>query len=247
VTIEEYAPCTPGTGDGAVVLLYGSGGLESPAVPYAEEARRLARSGCRVYVPHYLDATGGRATDPESHYGLWAQTVRHAIEYVQLQTGIPQPRTAIAGYSLGGSLALVVAAQEPHLAGVVVWNGSLPDAYWNVRSLPPLLILHGGLDAIIPPYNARQLDEICTTNHLRCELRIYDDEGHAFSAAGLVRANLEIGAFLASVCSPRQVRLPAERAGRYFTTTLSTARLSLSSTTRTAIVCSAAGAYSVNS
>jgi dienelactone hydrolase len=269
VTIEEYAPRTPGTGDGAVVLLYGSGGLESSAVPSAEEARGLARSGCRVYVPHYLDATRGRATDPESHYGLWAQTVRDAIEHVQLQTGIPQPRTAIVGYSLGGSVALVAAAQEPHLAGVVVWTGSLPDAYRNLRLLPPLLILHGGLDSIIPPYkrkaNRRDLHkqppQVRTQNVRRRGARIFrrrvsscksrDRRVSGFRLrpprcksrmTACSRARLRRFSPLRSRDHGSDFRLPPERAGRYFTTTLSTARLSLSSTTRTAMVCSAAGA-----
>ena len=47
-------------------------------------------------------------------------------------------------------MAPSVAAVEPRLAKVVVWSGSLPDAYRDVIMLPPLLILHGSLDAIIP-------------------------------------------------------------------------------------------------
>ncbi len=105
----------------------------------------------------------------------------------------------MVGYSLGGSVALAAAAQEPRVAGIVVWSGSLPDSYRDVRTLPPLLILHGGQDATIPAWNARQLAALCTERQLRCELNIYPGEGHAFSAAGIAQAHGQIRAFLDGV------------------------------------------------
>jgi carboxymethylenebutenolidase len=202
-TIEEYASRAPTTDAAAVILLCGSGGVQSSAVPYADEARLFAHTGYRVYLPHYLDVTRGHASDPEMHYGIWAQTVRDALQYIQSEADIPPSRTAIVGYSLGGSVALSVAAMESHLAGVVVWSGSLPDAYRDVEMLPPLLILHGTRDSVIPVDNARQLAALCTIKHLGCDLSIYYEEGHAFSAAGLTRANREIQAFLDTVLRPR--------------------------------------------
>lgn len=79
----------------------------------------------------------------------------------------------------------------------------MPDAYRDVEALPPLLILHGGRDSIIPVFNARQLAELCTMKRFRCELDIYSEEAHAFSADGIARANLRIQAFLGSVVQPR--------------------------------------------
>ena len=159
--------------------------------------------GYRVYLPHYLDVTAGRASDPESHYEIWAQAVRDTLQYIQSEAAIPPSRTAIVGYSLGGSVALSAAAGEPELAGVVVWNGSLPDAYRDVRILPPLLVLHGSRDAIIPVQNARQLAALCEQRQFQCDLDIYGGEGHAFSAGGLARANSRILAFLETVARPR--------------------------------------------
>ena len=100
-------------------------------------------------------------------------------------------------------MALSVAAVEPRLAGVVVWSGSLPDAYRNVTMLPPLLILHGSRDAIIPADNARQLAALCTMKQLHCDVSIYSEEGHAFSALGVTRANHQIQAFLDTVLKSR--------------------------------------------
>lgn len=200
VTIDEYSSRATTT-DAAVILLYGSGGVQS-AVPYVEQARLFAGAGRCVYLPHYLDVTRGSAREPELHYGMWAQTVRDALEYIQSRAGIPPSRTVIVGYSLGASVALSAAALEPHLAGIVVWSGSLPDAYRDFEKLPPLLILHGGRDQVIPDYNARQLAALCTLKQFRCELSIYPEEGHAFSAGAITRADRRIQAFLDSVLRP---------------------------------------------
>lgn len=203
VTIDEYKSRVSATNAAAVVLLYGSGGVQSSAIRYTDEARLFAHWGYWVYLPHYLEVTHGRASEPELHYEVWAQTVRDALHYIQSQTGIPRSRMAIAGYSLGASVALSVAALEPRLAGIVVWSGSMPDVYRDVKTLPPLLILHGGRDAVIPAADARQLAALCTIGQFRCDLSIYREEGHAFSADGITRANGQILTFLDSVLRPR--------------------------------------------
>ena len=203
VTIDEYRSRVSTTDAAAVVLLYGSGGVQSSAIRYTDEARLFARRGYWVYLPHYLEVTRRSASEPELHYAIWAQTVCDALQYIQSQTGIPRSRTVIAGYSLGGSVALSAAAMEPRLAGVVVWSGSMPDAYRDVKTLPPLLILHGGRDPVIPADDARQLAALCTIEQFRCDLSIYSEEGHAFSADGITRANRQIQAFLDTVLRPR--------------------------------------------
>ncbi len=203
VAIEEYASRTSTPEAAALILLYGSGGARSPALPYTEEARRFAGLGLRVFLPHYLDVTRGSASEPALHYQVWARAVCDVIQCIELQTGIPPGRMVMVGYSLGGSVALAAAAQEPRVAGIVVWSGSLPDSYRDVRTLPPLLILHGGQDSTISAWNARRLAALCTERQFRCELNIYPDEGHAFSTAGIAQANGKIRAFLHSVLRHR--------------------------------------------
>lgn len=79
----------------------------------------------------------------------------------------------------------------------------MPDAYRDVENLPPLLILHGARDSVIPASNARQLAALCAMKHFRCDFSIYPGEGHAFSADGITRANHQIQAFLQTVLQPR--------------------------------------------
>ena len=194
VAIDEYSSTTSATT--AVVILYGSGGLRRTTFPYAKQAHTFARGDRSVYLPHYLDTTQGSPNDPQRHYELWARTVRDALAEIWSRTGIPATRTFLIGYSLGASVALAVGATEPHLAGIVVWSGSLPDAYRDVRELPPILILHGARDSLIPEYNAHQLATLCTLRRFACDLKIYPDEGHAFSKAGIADADSQIDRFI---------------------------------------------------
>src|SRR5579884_1263055 len=102
----------------------------------------------------------------------------------------------IIGYSLGASIALSLGAEEPDLAGIVVWSGSLPDEYREPDVLPPLLILHGSRDTVIPEYNAQQLGSLCKLRRFKCDLEIFPDEGHAFSQSAITRAEAKIRNFL---------------------------------------------------
>jgi dienelactone hydrolase len=200
VEIEEYASGAAIADVPVVVLLSGSGGVRSPNMPFDSQARLFAGAGFRVYIPHYLDVTHGSPRDPIKHYAIWAQAVRDALAFIQVQTHTAPSRIALVGYSLGASVALAAAAGESRLAGVVVWSGSLPDAYVGAFDrLPPLLILHGGRDETIPVFNARQLAKLCELKHGVCKLSIYAEEGHAFSSAGIGRADREIEAFLEGI------------------------------------------------
>lgn len=203
VAIEEYASDATTRDAHALILLYGSGGVRSSSLRYGAEARRFASPALRVFLPHYLDVTRGSPAEPAVHYPVWARAVCDALQCIQSRTGIPPGRMVVVGYSLGGSVALAAAAQNPRLAGVVVWSGSLPDSYRDVRTMPPLLILHGGQDSTIPAWNARQLDALCMERQFRCELNIYPDEGHAFSADGIAKADGQIRAFLDIVLQRR--------------------------------------------
>ena len=122
-----------------------------------------------------------------------------ALRYFHSYTGIERGRSVLIGYSLGGSVALSVAAREPELAGVVVWNGSMPDAYHDVEVLPPLLILHGAHDSIIPSDDARQLAALCAMHGIPYELTLYPNQGHVFDADAITRVNQQIEAFLRRV------------------------------------------------
>jgi dienelactone hydrolase len=197
IEMEEYSSNAAIADLPIIVMLSGSGGVHSQNMPFESQARLFAGGGYRVYLPHYLDVTHGSPRDPVKHYAIWAQAVRDALTFVQAQTHIAPSRTVLVGYSLGASVALAAATGEFQLAGIVVWSGSLPDAYVSAFDRPPpLLILHGARDTVIPVFNARQLAKLCELRHGVCRLSIYDEEGHAFSREGIAQADREVEEFL---------------------------------------------------
>jgi carboxymethylenebutenolidase len=94
------------------------------------------------------------------------------------------------GFSLGASVALAAGSQNVPVGAIAEWYGSLPDAFFERRKgMPPLLILHGQRDPIIPIINAQQLERLCEMEHYACESHFYAGEGHGFAGPALADAN----------------------------------------------------------
>ncbi len=197
VQVDEYCKATDAAPAPLIVFLHGSGGPGSKNLPYVEEARRLSSQGYCVELPRYLGATGGSASDPARHYPVWAQVVTDTVDYVNRRNGGSAARTALVGYSLGASVALAAAVQNPKLAAVIAISGSLPDSYVeHPLKLPPLLLIHGDKDQIIPAWNATQLTALCKESNAICDLDIYQDEGHIFTPRATQRIADETDRFL---------------------------------------------------
>ncbi len=67
------------------------------------------------------------------------------------QTGIPLSQTVLGGFSQGGAMTLEVGLGLP-LSGLVVLSGYLHglDPQQNAQDRPPILIIHGRQDAVVP-------------------------------------------------------------------------------------------------
>lgn len=175
VTYEEFSgQPTHSCSSPAVIMLHGASGPDG----YRARAQFLANNGYRVLLPHYFDVTGS-STPTDKHYVEWAQAVADLIGE-QSSTGCPPRRKiALVGFSLGASVALGVSSQDVGVAGTVDWYGSLPDVFYvKLKAMPPLLILHGGQDSIIPPFNAYQLERLCKIKKFDCTLQIYSGDEH---------------------------------------------------------------------
>jgi dienelactone hydrolase len=90
-------------------------------------------------------------------------------------------KMALLGFSLGASVALSAGSQDLPVDAVVEWYGSLPDEFfYQLKGMPPLLILHGQHDDNIPVTNAQQIMQLCSMKSFTCESHIYPDQGHGF-------------------------------------------------------------------
>jgi carboxymethylenebutenolidase len=179
----------------AVILLHGSDG---PSQRYRGAASQIAAAGFRVFFVRYMDSTGDtRARFGSMSFNLptWAAAARQSVDFVDGQLGVDRSRIAIIGVSLGGALALDVAARDRRIRAIVEYFGYAPD---NLLSgpFPPTLILHGENDRIVPVATAYRIEQAVRAGGSEAQIKIYPGEGHGFSPAATADAQRTIAAFL---------------------------------------------------
>jgi carboxymethylenebutenolidase len=192
-TVERFAPERVGPAP-SVVLLHGADGLTYRGRAYRAMARHLATRGMRVDLPHYFDRAGasGRASSsrPLDFLG-WMEAVTDVLE-----TAGPGP-TGLVGVSLGGYVSLAVAGRDERAGAVVVICGGMPAILTGgFTHMPPVLILHGDDDRVVPPSEARALADWLKERGTPHELVMYPQEGHHLSDTAAVDALQRTTAFL---------------------------------------------------
>lgn len=86
---------------------------------------------------------------------LSRRLLREWLEALPTQTGVPLSRTMMAGFSQGGAMTLDVGHQLP-LAGLMVLSGYLHAAIQPTATTPPVLMVHGVQDTVVPLIAAHQ-------------------------------------------------------------------------------------------
>jgi carboxymethylenebutenolidase len=184
----------------AVLLLHGADGMTN-AERYRIGAQVLAAAGYHVFLLHYLDRTGERRAYFSTigrGFALWADAVRDALDFVARQPGVDAERLGIVGTSLGGALAVAVAAEDRRIKAVVNYFGFLPEpARQSATRLPPMLVLHGARDVIVPVANAHALEMLLNRLGVPHEVHVYPDQAHGFHGAAQLDAAQRTAAFLA--------------------------------------------------
>lgn len=162
-----------------VIMLHGVGGPNLPL--YRSLADNLgSQKNYTVLFLHYFDATDTYRASPQN-YVAWEKAVSDLIEDCKYNPQWSGRKIAILGFSLGASVALATGSQVPPVSAVVEWYGSLPDEFfYQLKGMPPLLILHGQHDDNIPVSNAQQLIQLCRMKNFTCESHIYPNQGHGF-------------------------------------------------------------------
>jgi dienelactone hydrolase len=184
-------------GQPVLILLPGASGPESAL--YRTEAQLFSAKGYTVFILHYFDATPS-SVPSTANYAAWVKAVETLVDEIQRNNHILNKKIALVGFSLGSSVALAAGSQSVPVDAVVDWYGSLPDDYFNhLLGMPPLLILHGARDNVIPVINAEQLVRLCGLKQLTCENNIYDDQGHGFTGKALEDANSKTLEFLSRI------------------------------------------------
>jgi phospholipase/carboxylesterase len=96
---------------------------------------------------------------------------------LEASTGVPLSQTVLSGFSQGGAMTLDVGSKLP-LAGLVVMSGYLhPDAIATNPNLPPILIMHGRRDEVVPLQAAVKAKETVASVGVVAEYHEFDT-GH---------------------------------------------------------------------
>jgi len=182
---EILTPGGPGPHPG-LILLHGSSGWRPE---YLDFAREFADSGFAVLVLDYYAETGGAAigsTEKLQKWEAWRETVRGAADLLLSLPNVTEDQVALVGLSRGGFLGVSVAASIPAAAAVVEFSGGGGGGTLTldeeVRGLPPLLILHGEEDVVVPVSFARQLQAAALDAGSHVEMHLFAGEGHVFNA-----------------------------------------------------------------
>jgi len=193
MTVERFDPDRKGITP-AVLLLHGADGLRHRGPIYRTMARHLAGHGLSVLIPHYFERTGTTGypslSRPMDFLG-WMEAVGDVI-----RSAGPGP-TGLVGFSLGAYLALAAAGHEERVGAVVACCGGLPPLLAaGFTRMPPVLVLHGERDAVVPVSEARALEDWLRQRGTTNEVVIYLDQGHSLHGPAADDALKRTTAFL---------------------------------------------------
>ncbi|MFQ4145938.1 alpha/beta hydrolase [Chlorogloeopsis sp. ULAP02] len=158
----EIPPRTGEAPEGLIVTLHGWGANAEDVASFAPFLNLPNYQFVFPNAPYpYPYSPGGRAwydLSMENMYEGLSQSRQLLIDWLQSLesiTSVPLSRTILSGFSQGGAMTLDVGSKLP-LAGLVVMSGYLhPGAIadvetQNLTALPPVLIMHGKYDQVVP-------------------------------------------------------------------------------------------------
>lgn len=183
IGVERFEPKAPGKHP-AILVVHGSGGVLLGGPSFRETARRLAKSGYVAYVAHYFDLTNTMIADLETmekNFAPWMKALADGVTYLASQPNVDPDRLGLVGFSLGGFLSVSLSVFDHRIQAVADYFGGLPGPLAKeVKTFPPLLILHGDADLIVPVAEAKKLEALCKEKQAVHEVKIYKGLGHGF-------------------------------------------------------------------
>jgi carboxymethylenebutenolidase len=173
----------------AALLLHGAGGFDRRIAEYNRYGSALANAGVDAYLVYYYSADDERAMSSggggvfTARYPDWAKLVIDLGDDLLKQSD-SNGKVGLVGFSNGGILATGASTLGPKINAAVIYYGTEP---WPLRKrperFPPMLVLHGDADQVIPVIAGHQLAALAESVGAKAELVIYPGEGHGFGPA----------------------------------------------------------------
>jgi carboxymethylenebutenolidase len=184
IAVERFEPKAEGKYP-VVLVLHGAGGMTLGGPAFREFGRLLARHGYVAHVVHYFELTDTEIAGlpaMRANFSSWMKAISDGITNASKQPNVDPDRVGLLGFSLGSYLSLSLATFDPRVSVVVEYFGGLPtEIARDFKSLPPVLILHGDADKIVPITEADTLEKVFKEKSVSYEKRIYAGQGHGFT------------------------------------------------------------------
>lgn len=104
--------------------------------------------------------------------------------------GLPQQKLALVGFSQGAMVALHLGLHRPQCAGVIAYSGAfLDDPQETKIARPPVLLVHGLEDELLPPFFSQIAEEHLKQLNVPVTLSLLPGLAH-----GIDKQALELGA-----------------------------------------------------
>jgi carboxymethylenebutenolidase len=171
----------------SVLLLHGARGFDGQIAGYNRYCSELANHGMDAYLVYYYDANDQRSMSTGTdvfmdRYEAWARLVDDLAGDV-LAAKESNGKVGLVGFSNGGILATGASTLDPRIKAAVIYYGSVPFPIMDrAKRFPPLLVLHGDADAVIPAERGKELAVFATQLGGSADLVIYPGIGHGFGA-----------------------------------------------------------------
>lgn len=100
--------------------------------------------------------------------------------------GLPPEKLALVGFSQGAMVALHIGLHRSECAGVVAYSGAfLDDPKETKIAHPPILLVHGTADQVVPPFFSQVAEEHLKQLHVPVTLSLLPGLEHGIDGRGL--------------------------------------------------------------
>lgn len=196
-------PAQSGNADALVIFIHGYGadgqdliGIGDTLAPHLPDVMFAAPNapdrctnnpmGFQWFPIPWLDGSSEEAA--AEGMARAAELLHSYLDGIAAETGIGPERTVLVGFSQGTMMSLHLGpARAASLAGIVGFSGRLlaPETLATAQSKPPVLLIHGDLDDVVPPSSMPEAADALTGAGFQVYTHVSNGMGHGIAPDGL--------------------------------------------------------------
>jgi phospholipase/carboxylesterase len=165
----------------------------APTMPKADfVAAELSSASEATLGQQWFDMANGSPAEMHEGVETVAPLLDNFLSEALAQRRLPDSHLALVGFSQGAMLALHVGLRRPEpMAAIVAFSGRLFDFEGlasEMRSKPPVLLIHGEADPIVPFTAMRETKDFLKVHGVPAKSLKRPELGHAIDDDGVIAA-----------------------------------------------------------